>query len=95
MTEPQPTSSSRRTFLRGASLAAAAAAAAPLVSSGSASAASIPKATGPAHDGPVTAYVRDQATGEIAVMSGETEIVLHDRALAKHLATIAARAHQS
>ncbi len=35
----------------------------------------------------VVAYVRDAATGEVRLMSGEREVVVHDRALARTLAS--------
>ena len=41
----------------------------------------------PAGSGPaVVAYVRDLAGGEVRLMSGEREVVVHDRALARTLA---------
>ena len=42
--------------------------------------------------GPVTAYVRDHRTGEVAVMVGEHQVIHHDRALASKLAHIASLA---
>ncbi len=42
-------------------------------------------------DGPMVAHVRNIHTGEVAVMIGEREVVVHDKALvsalAKHLLT--------
>jgi hypothetical protein len=35
---------------------------------------------------PIVAYVSDVRTGEISIFTGETEIVLHDRALVAKLA---------
>jgi hypothetical protein len=87
------TGPTRRTLLKHASLGAAAAAAAPVLLTGSADADT--EHDGPTAPGAVMAYVRNQRTGEIAVMAGETEIICHDRALATHLARIAHRATQS
>ena len=87
------TGPSRRTLLKHASLGAAAAAAAPVLLTGSADADS--ERDGPTAPGAVMAYVRNQRTGEIAVMAGETEIICHDRALASQLARIAHRGNQS
>ena len=42
-----------------------------------------------AGSGPVVAYVRDAATGEITVMAGERQIELRDRKLAARLARAA------
>ena len=39
--------------------------------------------------GPVVAYIRDAATGEISVMAGEREVKLHDRKIAARLARAA------
>lgn len=36
--------------------------------------------------GPMVAYVQDAATGEVAVMVGEREVVVRDRALVAQLA---------
>jgi hypothetical protein len=85
------TENSRRSFLKTASIGAAgvaAAAAIPYVGSEAAGAA----VSGPAHEGPVVAYVKDAKTGDIAVMAGEHEIIHRDPALARQLAIIAARA---
>ena len=42
-----------------------------------------------ARSGPVVAYVRNPATGEISVMAGEHQVQLHDRKLAARLARAA------
>jgi hypothetical protein len=39
---------------------------------------------------PVVAYVKDPSTGEIALMTGEREVIVHDRALAARLSHAAA-----
>lgn len=82
---------SRRNFLRTAAVGAAvvgAASATPLLA-GPANA-STPESHGPvAPQGPVSAFVRDHRTGEVAVMVGEHQIIHHDRALASKLAHIA------
>jgi len=39
--------------------------------------------------GPVVAYVRDAATGEISVMAGERQVELRDRKIAARLARAA------
>jgi hypothetical protein len=41
---------------------------------------------------PLVAYVRDAHTGEVAVMRGEQETVVHDRDLAARIARAAHRA---
>jgi hypothetical protein len=78
---------SRRGFLAlagaGAAGAAALAAAGPAAASGA-------EVAGPAASRePLVAHVRDPRTGEIAVLVGEREVVVHDRALAARLARIA------
>ena len=83
---------SRRNFLKTASVSAAAvgaAAAVPIALAGPADAAA---PSGPAHAGPFVAWVKDAKTGEIAVLVGETEVIHHDKALARRLAQIAATA---
>ena len=37
-------------------------------------------------DGPLVAYISDIGTGEVSVMKGEREVVIHDRALCATLA---------
>ncbi len=68
--------STRRGFiaLTGSGVAAVAVAPAALAHSGKADAESSKGA-------PMVAHVRDAATGEIALMVGEREVVVHDRAL--------------
>ena len=81
---------SRRTFLQHASAAAAAtglAAAVPALTATSASASQ--KSSGRAHEGAFVVYVRDQHSGDIAVMVGEREVVHHDPQLAAQLARLA------
>jgi hypothetical protein len=63
----------------GAGAAAGSVAAAPVTTSGG----DAPVASGPA----VVAYVRDLVTGEVRLMSGEREVVVRDRALARTLAS--------
>jgi len=38
-----------------------------------------------AHAGPILAHVRNAATGEIAVLFGTQEVVIHDRAITDRL----------
>jgi len=89
---------SRRAFLEGSAGAAAGAAivlAGPKVAaialdgSGSGSAAEpkpvVTKASGPAPQEPVTAYIRNAERGEVTVMSGKTETTYRDPALVKRL----------
>ncbi len=83
---------SRRTFLKTASIGAAAAGVAiavPVVSAESAGAA---EPTGPTHPGPLVAWVKNPASGDISVMAGEHEVVHHNPKLARQLAALAARA---
>jgi hypothetical protein len=77
--------STRRGFLvlTGTGVAAAAAASAPTAAAGTPSVAT---ATGGSSRGPVVAYVRDTASGEISVMSGEREVIVHNRSLAALIA---------
>lgn len=42
-----------------------------------------------AHSGPVVAYVRNPRTGEVFVMAGEHQVMVHDRKLAARLARAA------
>jgi hypothetical protein len=93
---------SRRTFLRGTTLTAAAvgiAASVPnlsgLLASGSAATPAIDESLVEA-DGeaaglsePLVAHIKDVATGEISLFHGEQEVVVHDPALARRLATSA------
>jgi hypothetical protein len=83
---PTVADSSRRSFLVLTSAGAAAAGAAVVLPAGSADAAA---PTGPAHPGPFVAHVRNTATGEIAVMVGDSEVVVHDKDLARRIASIA------
>ncbi|WP_295696792.1 hypothetical protein [Lapillicoccus sp.] len=80
---------SRRGFLAltGTGVAGAAA----IAVAQSASAAPARAAAETTADGPMVAHVRNIHTGEVAVMIGEREVVVHDKALvsalAKHLKT--------
>ncbi len=81
---------SRRGFLALAGAGAAGvAAAAALGTAGDADAEStaVPKAA--TH--PLVAFVRNARTGEVAVLEGEREVVVHDRALAARIARAAHR----
>ena len=86
---------SRRAFIAGAGAVtvagAAAMAAGPLVAGATAAAPGTTSGgdeTTHGRSGPaVVAYVRDLATGEIRLMSGEREVVVRDRALARTLAS--------
>lgn len=85
---------SRRNFLKTASVGAAAVGAAvavPVALAGPAEA----EPNAPAHAGPFMAWVKDARTGEIAVLVGETEVVHHDKALARRLAQLAATAERA
>jgi len=88
--------SSRRNFLRHASIGTAVAGAtvlAPIALGRNAASAQnrTPAATsGSVHQGPLVAYVKNAHTGEIAVMAGEREIVHRDPQLAAQLGRIAA-----
>jgi hypothetical protein len=82
---------SRRTFLKQAGVVVGAAVVVPEVAAAPADAAP----TGPAHDGPFLAWVKDPEAGDISVLVGQTEVVHRDRALARQLAQIAARAPSS
>jgi hypothetical protein len=88
--------SSRRTFLRHASLGTAALGATVLAPTALSQAASSHRAPARAaadddtqHEGPLMAYVKNPRTGEIAVMVGEREVVHHDAQLAARLSRIA------
>jgi hypothetical protein len=84
---------SRRTFLTGTGTAALGAVALATAGPAAAKAAPTEAATSGAssavsHD-PVVAYVTDVTTGRITVMRGDDEVVVHDRALARHIARAA------
>lgn len=92
---PDRTAASRRTFIAGASAATVAGAAIVAAgTTGTAAAATTAAVTTSGASTPVAgrggpavvAYVRDLASGEIRLMSGEREVVVHDRALARTLA---------
>lgn len=88
------TDHSRRTFLKTASLGAAVTTAAVVTSgalAGSAGAETLGPG-GPAHDGPLLAYVKDPKSGTISVLVGEQEVVYQDAKLAAWLAQIAGQA---
>jgi hypothetical protein len=92
------TDSSRRSFLKYASLGTAAAGVAAVApsftSAASAATTTEPESNAAAHDGPFVAWVKDPAAGEIAVLVGEQELVYTDKKLAKKLAQAAKRAQQ-
>jgi anaerobic selenocysteine-containing dehydrogenase len=96
------TERSRRSFLKSATITGAVAGAV-LLPAGLAGAAAVPQArpeaephraplTGPAATTPIVAYVKDAASGEIAVMAGEHEFVHVDAQLAARLSRLAAQA---
>lgn len=68
------------------------ASATPYVLTGSAAASTTAPHEDVAPQGPVTAYVRDHRTGEVAVMVGEHQVIHHDPALAHKLAHLASLA---
>ena len=87
--------SSRRSFLVLAGTGAAVAGTAAVLPGASAEAAAPAAPTaakGAAHPGPLVAHVRNTKTGEIAVLVGESEVVVHDKDLAHRLAHIATTA---
>jgi len=74
-------SSTRRGFLALSAVGVAAVAAAPsALAAGTSEEAT--DATGTA-SGPVVAYVHDAARGEVSVMRGEREVIVHDPALVR------------
>lgn len=86
--------SSRRGFLITAGAGAAVAAAAVTVGVTRPGAGDTPEAAATATlpegaSGALAAYVRDVKSGEVAVMAGETEVVVRDRDLVARLATVA------
>jgi hypothetical protein len=84
------TDHSRRTFLAGAGVAATAVTVTALTP-GVAFAASpdSEKETGKTPAAALVAYVRDARTGHITIMSGDREIEITDKALARRLARLA------
>ena len=74
---------SRRGFLAASGTGVAAIAVAPVVMGATSASASIPP------EGAVVAYIKDASTGSVAVMAGEREVVVTDKALVatltKHL----------
>jgi hypothetical protein len=80
---------SRRDFIRGAGVTAAAATVAVMIP-GVASAASASETDDgePTPEGAVVAYVKDAKTGTVTVMSGEREVSVTDKALARKLARL-------
>ena len=85
---------SRRSVLRGIGVTAAVVGAGVVVPS--AASAAVPSghpdtedAGGDASTGSLTAYVEDASTGHITVMSGDREIQVTDKALARRLARLA------
>lgn len=81
------TDQTRRGFLAVAGAGAAGAAGAAVL--GSADAAAKPTTVPKDADQPLVAYVRDAHTGEVAVMVGEREVVVHDPELAARIARAA------
>jgi hypothetical protein len=88
---------SRRSFLKRSSAVVAAAGVATVVPVGAVAASTKSRTThgsskspaevepGAALDETVVAHVRDLGSGEIAVMAGEREVILHDRSVASTL----------
>ena len=66
---------SRRGFLAASGTGVAAVAVAPVVIGATSASASPPP------EGAVVAYIKDAATGQVAVMEGEREVVVTDKAL--------------
>jgi hypothetical protein len=83
---------SRRKFLKTASVATAAAGAVAVVPSLGGTADAQPVESGPAHEGSFAVWVKNAQAGEIVVLVGESEVVYQDKALATRLARIAATA---
>ena len=85
---------SRRSFLKTASLGAAVTTAAVVTSgalAGSAGAETLGPG-GPAHDGPLLAWIKDPKSGTISVLVGDQEVLYQDAKLATWLAQIAGQA---
>jgi hypothetical protein len=83
------TDHSRRTFLAGAGVAATAVTVTALAPGAALAAA--PKDhedSGPTPEATLVAYVRDARTGHITIMSGDREIEVTDKALARRLARL-------
>lgn len=80
---------SRKNFLEQASVGAAAAAAFVAMPGYALARESAPASTRhagtAAFGGPILAHVRNAETGEIAVMFGTSEVIIHDRAVANRL----------
>lgn len=86
--------SSRRNFLKRASIGAAVVGAGTLTPALMSSPADAhPLDAGAVHDGSFTVWVKDAKTGHVVVMAGESEVVYRDRVLARRLARLAARAN--
>jgi nitrous oxide reductase len=86
--------SSRRNFLRSASVAAAGAVVVAGVGTGVASAQE-EESSAAAHKGSFVAWVKDPQSGQIAVLVEDREVVVTDKKLAKRLAQVAARAKRA
>jgi hypothetical protein len=85
-------SSSRRGFIALSATGLAAAAAAPSAFAADSAAEPADNGdTGAAGSGPVVAYVHDAAHGQVSVMRGEHEVVVHDPALVRTLTKHAGR----
>jgi hypothetical protein len=76
--------SNRRGFLALSAVGVAAAAAGPVLAAGkSLEATNATSTTASTASGPVVAYIHDAARGEVSVMHGEREVVVHDPALVR------------
>ena len=80
---------SRRGFLAAAGAGAAAVGVAAAVPRGASASPDPAPAARSGHTEPLVAYVRDAHTGEVAVMVGEREVVVHDHDLAARIARVA------
>jgi hypothetical protein len=76
---------SRRSLLAGAAGVGAVGIAVASGATAVAGATTVAGAARPDHQGSVTVYVRDAATGEMDVFAGENQVRLRDRALAAQL----------
>jgi hypothetical protein len=81
------TDHSRRTFLAGAGVAATAVTVTALTPTAALAAA--PSDSGPVSSASLVAYVRDARSGHITIMSGDREIQITDKALARRLSRLA------
>jgi len=79
---------SRRDFIRGAGVTAAAATVAVMIPGVANAASASADDGGPTPEGAVVAYVKDAKTGTVTVMSGDREVSVTDKALARKLAKL-------